>query len=124
MAHDGSQQDADEPAFFVRVDRIVPLAERAPYRRHREENVERHLRERRADAHAIQERRTHRSEHTKSGHRHVLPERISDEIDRVTERCQRANAVKLAERRPARLEERLGRNHQDAHAQRDFRTNP
>jgi hypothetical protein len=32
--------------------------------------------------------------------------------------------VKLAERRAARLEERLGRDHQDAHGSGDFRTKP
>jgi hypothetical protein len=41
----------------------------------------------------------------------------------MAEGRERANAVELAERGAARLEERLGRNHQDAHGSGDFRTN-
>ena len=40
----------------------------------------------------------------------------------MAERGERADAVKLAERRAARLEERLGRDHQDAHGSDDFLT--
>ena len=54
----------------------------------------------------------------------VLAERVGDEIDLMTERGERADAVKLAEWGAARLEKRLGRDHQNAHATADFRTNP
>jgi len=50
-----------------------------------------------------------------------LTERIGNEIDLVAKSGERANAVELAERRPARLEERLGRDHQNAHVSGDFR---
>ena len=56
------------------------------------------------------------------GHRHVLAEGIRYEIDLVAERGEGADAVELAERGAARLEERLGRDHQDAHGSGDFRT--
>ena len=61
------------------------------------------------------------AEDAQPGHRHVVTERIRHEIDLVAERGQRADAVELAERRPARLEERLGRDHQNAHVSGDFR---
>ena len=71
---------------------------------------------------AAHERRPQAAEHAQPRHRHVLAERIRDEIDLVAERGERADAVKLAERRAARLEERLGRDHQNAHGSSDFRT--
>jgi len=40
----------------------------------------------------------------------------------MAERGEGADAVELAERGAARLEERLGRDHQDAHGSDDFRT--
>jgi hypothetical protein len=46
----------------------------------------------------------------------LLAKRIRDEVDLMTESRQRADAVVFAERRPARLEERLGRDHQDTHS--------
>ena len=44
-----------------------------------------------------------------------LPERIGDEIDGVPQLEQRANAVVFAEGGAPGLEERLRRDHQDAH---------
>ena len=49
------------------------------------------------------------------GHRHVVAERIRHQIDLVPELGERPDAMKLAERRAAGLEERLGRDHQNAH---------
>jgi hypothetical protein len=69
-----------------------------------------------------QKRNTQAPEHTQAGHRHVLTERIRDEVDGMTQIGQRADAVELAERRPPRLEKRLGRDHQDAHGSGDFLT--
>ena len=80
--------------------------------------------ERRTDLHAMQERRPQAAEHAQPRHRHVLAERIGDEIDLVPERGERPDAVKFAERRAARLEERLGRDHQNAHGSSDFLTKP
>ena len=71
---------------------------------------------------ATDERRPQAAEHTQPRHRHALAEWVRDEIDVMSEGRERANAMKLAERRAARLEERLGRNHQDAHGSGDFRT--
>ena len=110
------QHDADEAAFLVRVDRVVPAGERAAQRRERQQRIERQLGERGTDLHLADERRPQRSEHAQARHHDVLPERIGDEIDLVPEIGERADAVELAERRAARLEERLGRDHQDAHA--------
>ncbi len=62
------------------------------------------------------ERRPERSEHAQARHHHVLAERVGDEIDLMPEIGEGADAVKLAEGRAARLEKRLGRDHQDAHA--------
>ena len=61
------------------------------------------------------ERRTRRTEHAQARHRDVPAERIGDEIDGMAEIEKRADAVILAERGAPRLEERLGRDHQDPH---------
>jgi hypothetical protein len=53
-----------------------------------------------------------------------VSERVSNEIDLVAERGERPDAVKLAEGGPARLEKRLGRDHQNAHGSGDFRMKP
>ena len=109
------ERDPDEAAFFVGMDRVVPLGQRAPQNGERQERVERNLRERRPDLHRSHERRPQAAKHTESGHRHVGAERVRDEIDLMPELDEGADAVELAERRAARLEKRLGRNHQNAH---------
>ena len=57
-------------------------------------------------------------------HRHGLSKWIRDEIDLVAQRGERPDAVKLAERGAARLEKRLGRDHENAHGSGDFRMKP
>jgi hypothetical protein len=81
-------------------------------------------RDRWSDLHAAQQRRLETAEDPETRHRHGLSERISDEIDLVAERGERPDAVKLAERGSARLEKRLGRDHQNAHGSGDFRMKP
>jgi hypothetical protein len=49
-----------------------------------------------------------------------LAEWIRDEIYLVAKRGERTDAVELGKRGAARLEERLGRDHQDAHGSDDF----
>ena len=114
-AQHGRQKHADEPSFFVRVDRVVALGERAPSRRQRHHRIERNLGERRPDLHTGDERRARAAEDAESGHRHIVAERVGDEVDVVTELGERADAVELAERCAAGLEKRLGRDHQQAH---------
>jgi hypothetical protein len=116
------EHGADEAAFLVGVDRIVPAGERAPDRGQRQQRVERNLRERRPDLHVPYERRPQAAEDAQPRHRHGLAERIGHEVDLVAERGERADAMELAERRAARLEERLGRDHQDAHGWGGFLT--
>ena len=65
--------------------------------------------------HAADERRPEAARDAQARHRDVVTERIGDEIDGVSERRQRANAMELGERRAPRLEERLRRDHQDVH---------
>ena len=85
---------------------------------------ERHLGGRRSDVDAPQEGWPRRSEHAQARHLYILTKRIGDEIHLMAQRRESPDAVKFAERRPARLEKRLGRDHQDAHAMSDFRTDP
>jgi len=106
---------ADDAAFFVRVDRIVATGHGAPNRSQGQQGIERDLRERRTDLHAADQRRPQAAKHTQARHRHRLTEWIGDEIDLVPQRRQRADSMELAEGCAARLEERLGRDHQDAH---------
>src|SRR5207302_8519227 len=101
--HDPEQR-ADHAAFLVRMDRVVAAGERAADHRQREERVEWNLRERRSDLHATDKRRPQAAEHTQPRHRHALAEWVRDEIDAMSEGRERANAMKLAERRAARLE--------------------
>ena len=63
----------------------------------------------------VHERRPQAAEHAQARQSTRPAERIRDEIDRVPELEQRADAVVLAERRAPGLEERLRRDHQDAH---------
>ena len=65
--------------------------------------------------------RPHTAEDSQAAHRHVCSKGVRDEIDLMPEIGQRANAMKLTEGRAARLEERLGRDHQNAHVICDFR---
>jgi hypothetical protein len=84
--------------------------------RDRQRKVERHFRERGANPHTGDKRRTDAPDNSKSRHRHISSEGICDQVDGVAEFQQGPNAVILAEGRPARFEERLGRDHQDVHA--------
>ena len=110
------EHDADEPAFFVRVDGVVAPGEGAPERGQR--RAARRAGASRATARSSRGARTAAAAQRNTrrpGIVDVLAERIGDEIDLMAERGQRADAMKLAERRAARLEERLGRDHQNAH---------
>ena len=85
------KDDADEPAFLVRVNRVVAGARRqtrasADARREREQRVERKLGERRPDLDATHERRPEAPKHAEAGHRHVLAEWIGDQIHLMAER--------------------------------------
>ena len=73
------------------------------------------LGERRADANLPHERRTQASEDAQVRQLDVTTDRIGHQVDVMAELAERFDAVVLAEGRAARLEERLGREHQDAH---------
>ena len=109
------EHDADGSPFLVGVDRVVLFADRPTERGYRERQVERDLRERRADPHAPDKRRPERPENPQARELDVTPERIGDEIDGMAQVEERADTVILAERRSPGLEERLRRNHQNAH---------
>ena len=109
------QHHADQAALFVRVDGVVGRAERPAQRRGGQGGVQGDLGPGRADADVADQRRPQTADHREPGHLDVLPERIGDEIDGVTQRDERLDAVEFAERGAPRLEERLGRNHQDVH---------
>ena len=112
---DGRQNHADETPFLVRVDRVVPLAERPADDRDGEEGVERNLCERGADPHLPDKGGTPRAKHPETRDRDVLSERIRHQINGVSQLDQRADTVELAERRTPRLEEGLRSDHQDFH---------
>ncbi len=101
---------------------VVTIHGGTPQHRQSEESVKRELCERRADAHATHERRPQAAKHPQPWQRDVLSEGVGDEVHLMAESRERADPVVLAERRPARFEERLGRDHQDAHVSHDFRT--
>jgi hypothetical protein len=107
-----------------RVVTPAAAAPRAADRRQRQQRIERQLRERRSDPDAAKERRPQRSEQLQPGQRDVGPERIRDEIDLMAEITEGPDAVIFAERRATRLEERLWRDHQNAHGWGDFLTKP
>src|SRR5207237_4633575 len=87
----------------------------AMQRRAEDEQIERQLAPGRTDADAVHERRPRAPKHPQARQRHVAPERVRDEIDRVAELDERANAMKFAERCAPGLEERLRCDHEDAH---------
>src|SRR3982750_2667175 len=104
------------------MNRVVLAGERAADRGQRQQRVERNLRQRRTDLDAAQQGRACAAKHTQARPRPRLSEWIRHEIDVMAERRERANAMELAERRAARLEERLRRDHQNAHGSGDFLT--
>ncbi len=108
------EHHADEPAFLVRVDGVVPVRHHAAESGQHQLHIERNLRQRRTDPDAANERRPRAAKDAQAGHLHVVTERIGDEIDLMAEGRQRADAMKLAEGRSTRLEERLRRDHQNA----------
>jgi hypothetical protein len=120
-AQQHAEDRADEPGFLVRVDRVVASRAGTANRGERQQHVERYLRERRPDLHTTDERRAKAAEHPKSRDRDVLAEGVRDEIHLVPEGGERADAMEFAERRAARLEEWLGRNHQNPHGLCDLR---
>jgi hypothetical protein len=115
QAQQTGQDDAEPAALFVRVHRVVLLGHRPAARGDRQRQVERQLLPRRPDADARHERRPGAAEDTKPRHRDVMAERIGHQIDGVTQLDERADAVVLAEGGAPGLEERLRRNHENAH---------
>jgi hypothetical protein len=117
-AQNGREQHANRAAFLVRMDGVIPAADGAPGGRERQRDVQRHLGPGRPDLHAADERWADTAEDAQPRHLDVAAERIGHQIDGVPQRGQRADAVELRERRAPGLEERLGRDHEDAHAWR------
>ena len=115
------QRGADQPSLFVGVDRVVAAGQHPAQHGERQQRVERNLGQRGPHVHPAHKRRPQAAEDAQSGQGHVCAERVGDEIDLVPERRQRADTMKLAEGSAARLEKRLGRDHQDAHGSGDFR---
>ncbi len=112
--HRRGEHHADEPAFLVRMDSVVPVRHHAAESGHHQLQIERDLRERRTDLDPADERRPRAAEDAQAGHLHVVTERVGDEIDLMAEGRHRADAMKLAEGRSTRLEKRLRRDHQNA----------
>jgi hypothetical protein len=109
------EQNANHAAFFVRVHDVVSPSECAMQNRETQKKVESQLRDGRSNADCADERRPHRAEDAQASYDNVLSERVRDEVDLMAEIGERANAVELAEWRSSRFEERLGRDHQNAH---------
>ena len=74
--------------------------------------------------HTVDERRPQTAKDAQARHRHVAAERIGHEIDLVPELGERPDAMEFAERRSPGLEERLRRDHQNAHDLVIFARNP
>ena len=106
---------ADEAHLFVRVNRVVALRRDAPRDRQQHQRIEHDLGERRTDAHLADKRRAQAAEDAQIRQLDITADRIGHQIDVMAEFAERLDAVVLAEGRAARLEKRLGREHQDAH---------
>ena len=107
------QPQAEHSGFLVGVDRVVPAGARQPRRGDGQQQVEQDLDRRRADADAAHERRPGAAEDLEARDPHVPAERVGHQIHPVAELAERPDAVVLAERGSARLEERLRGKHQD-----------
>src|SRR5688572_14831315 len=79
-------------------------------------NVKHELGRGRTDADARDERRLRGPDDAEVRERDVGAERIRDEVDGMTQLGQRLDAMVLAERCAARLEERLRREHENPHS--------
>jgi uncharacterized membrane protein YbhN (UPF0104 family) len=105
------------------VDGVVAIAERAAEHGEGQQRIERNLRQRWSDFHAADEWRPHGPEHAQTRHGDIRAEWIRDQIDLMPKRRQRTDTVEFAERCPARLEKRLGSNHENAHVRVIFARN-
>ena len=83
-----------------------------------QQNVERHLHQRRSDAHARHEGRTPRPVDPQSRQIDIPAKRVGDQVNRMTQIHQRPDAMVFAEGCAPGLEERLRRNHEDTHTPR------
>jgi hypothetical protein len=97
------------------MDGVVLTLPCAVQRRQGQRHIQKELGRRRADLDAGDERRPGRAKNPQARQRDISPERISDEVDRVTEIEKRPDAVILAEGSAPRLEERLRGDHQYPH---------
>jgi hypothetical protein len=109
------QPHADQAHLLVRVDGVVAFAPRAAGDGDEHQTVEQDLGDRRADAHPGDEGGPPGPEDAEVGDVHVPADGISDQVDVVPQLGQGLEAVILAEGSAAGLEERLRRQHQDAH---------
>ena len=109
------QEDPDETALLVRMDRIVSLRQDPSNRGEGERGVERNLGHGRSDADVAEEGWPQAPENPQPGQRDVAAEGIRDQVHGVAEIDEGPDAVVLAERSAPGLEKRLRRNHEDFH---------
>ena len=106
---------ADQSHLFMRVDRIVALGNHAAQHGKQHQAIEQQLGGRRTNPDLADERRTHRPENAQIRQLNVATDRVRDQVNVMAKFTERLDAVVFAERGPARLKKRLGREHQDAH---------
>ena len=109
------QEDPDETALLVRMDRIVSLRQDPSNRGQRERRIEWNLGQGWTDADAPEKGRTEAPKESQPRQGDVRPERIRDQVDGVPEIDECPDPVVLAERGAPGLEEGLRRDHEDFH---------
>jgi hypothetical protein len=114
-AKPSGKPNPNQAHLFMRMNGIVSFRHDAAEDREYHQGVESQLGERRPDADAAHERWPQAAKDAQAWKLDVTADGIRDEIDVMAELAQRLDAVIFAERRAARLEERLRREHQDAH---------
>ena len=97
------------------MDGIVPLRYDTARDGQHHKNIQNDLGDRRTDTNLAYEGRTQGPEDPEIGKLNVSSDRIGNQIDVMAEFTEGLDAVLLAEGGAARLEKRLGREHQDAH---------
>ena len=110
------QKSADPGRLLVRKDEVGPVRDDPPQGGERQERVERGFDERRPDLDFPDAEKVRAAADRKAGKVHVLPDRVRGERHGVPEVGQGLEPEINADGGAARLEKRLGSEHQDLHA--------
>lgn len=114
-AEPAAEPHAEDAHLLVRVDGVIPASAKQRHAEDRQgqKRVQQHLDGRRPDRHLADQRRPPGTDDAQVRQVDVAADRVGHQVDMVAILDEGLDTVEFAERRATRLEERLGREHQD-----------